>query len=129
VQGITVQHSNIQYEATSAILGRNDVIGGERAGVGTNILRLDLVLTATADAHVNQFVTVQHLLIVIDGRSYEPYEYDYDTMNPGTSLPMVAKYSVPEAVTSFDLLFPGPSDSPVRASVDTANASLVPESN
>jgi hypothetical protein len=128
LQGITAQGGSVSYQVTSATLGRNDVIGGGRAPIDTNILRLDLVVTLT-ESTFDKSVNLENLLIVIDGNSYEPDAHDIDTISTGTSKQMLAKYSVPEGVTSFDMLFPGPSDSRVRVSVNTANATLIPETN
>lgn len=124
---LTVQGGRVAYQVTSATFGKNDVLGGGRAAAGTNLLRLDVITTATGS--LSAPVNLADLFIVLDGNSYQPFAYDHDNLHAGVSQEMVAKYFVPETITSFDLLFPGPSESRARVSVNTANATVIPESN
>jgi hypothetical protein len=127
LQGIAVQGGDVEYQVTSATLGRNDVIGGGRATTDTNLLRLDVI--ATVPGFYSELVNLDDLLIVIDGNGYAPAIADVEALRQEESAQMVAKYSVPEGVTSFDMLFPGPNDDRPRVSVNAANATLVPESD
>jgi hypothetical protein len=127
LQEIKVQGGKVSYQVTRATLGRNDAIGGGRAATDTNLLRLDVIATVTESS--SAYVTTDDILIVLDGNSYAPITHDNGVLKLGESQQMLVKHSVPETVTAFDLLFPGPADSRPRVSVNTANATLVPDSN